>query len=64
MDADKIYNMELGEFEYSDCGTITYLRVPGGWLVTTHRLAHHAMTSAFIPFDNEFMPHREHQNDN
>lgn len=31
------------------------MRVAGGWLYTHYRLDCNAMTTTFVPFDNEFM---------
>lgn len=53
--ANDLYEMELHERRYvSD--EIDVTRVPGGWIYTKYRLDQQAMTSVFVPFDNEFQP--------
>lgn len=44
-----IYHMDL--FEIIDMDDYEVMRVPGGWIVTRYQSA----TSAFVPFNNEFM---------
>lgn len=47
-----IYEMDIGDFyQFDNC---SYLRVPGGWIVTIYRLDSGQMNSVFVPYNNEF----------
>lgn len=54
IDADILYNLELGEEDYID--DLLVLRVPGGWLFTILDVDKNrdAITTTFVPFNNEF----------
>lgn len=54
-----IYGLGLHERHILKDGSMVE-RVPGGWIYTQFRLDARAMTSVFVPFNNEFQ--REESN--
>lgn len=56
MGSYELYSMDLHQNLAFDCGTIwlQIVRVPGGWTYTSIDKGHQIMSSAFVPFDNEF----------
>jgi hypothetical protein len=52
-----IYKLELNQrYELSD--EITIRRVPGGWIYYISYNENY-VSSVFVPFNNEFMPHEQ-----
>lgn len=52
--SENIYALKLGQEFYDHTCHISWIRVPGGWLVTIGYEDEEPNRTTFVPFNNEF----------